>query len=372
MGIDLLKQFLNSKSREIQSKVATKGEPTEEQITAYIATLTDQLFNQVVKGAPESITTPCKSGVAKMLWDLENNCKQEGATLSTSSLLVGLSSILSDVTGGHVVNVVPTAEEMQDISLAANKLWELDTNRLIPGTDYVLNLQKGKKMYDKRDAAADPLFTFVDESVFLKPTYKTFLALLDNYSAATGVAEVVTAEERKENRDFLEAVMATPVMKYCHKYLVGINKAPADHASFVRFLNDLWFKLYRRECANDSSGFEHVFLGEIKNNAVTGLHNWIQLHSEEKRGSLDYMGFITPKRKPGHGGYHLPEDDHHLVTIQFEWNNCIKPCSSSFIGTSPEFELALYTLCFFGGEDVKDIVQCGPYNVEVTCHKYVP
>jgi hypothetical protein len=31
---------------------------------------------------------------------------------------------------------------------------------------------------------------------------------------------------------------------------------------------------------------------------VVGLHNWIRLYLEEKKGNIDYRGFIKPKRKP--------------------------------------------------------------------------
>lgn len=35
----------------------------------------------------------------------------------------------------------PTQEELNDLSAAAQKLWDLDDNRLIPGEDYEINLQ---------------------------------------------------------------------------------------------------------------------------------------------------------------------------------------------------------------------------------------
>jgi hypothetical protein len=46
----------------------------------------------------------------------------------------------------------------------------------------------------------------------------------------------------------------------------------------------------------DSSGFEHVFVGEIKKHddgslEVSGFHNWIQLYLSEKGGNLDYKGY---------------------------------------------------------------------------------
>jgi Endoribonuclease XendoU len=42
--------------------------------------------------------------------------------------------------------------------------------------------------------------------------------------------------------------------------------------------------------------------------------------------------------------------------------------STMFVGTSPEFELALYTLCFFCGHE-ENRVRCGPYDLTVKCHR---
>jgi len=58
-----------------------------------------------------------------------------------------------------------------------------------------------------------------------------------------------------------------------------------------------------------------------------------------------------------------------LVTIQFIWNGAKKPCSSSFVGVSPEFELALYTMTWFASDEPKNIVTVGPYNVELTAYR---
>ncbi|KAG1653593.1 hypothetical protein FOA52_009100 [Chlamydomonas sp. UWO 241] len=66
----------------------------------------------------------------------------------------------------------PSNAELQDISLCAQKLWDLDTNRLGNQADYKLNVQGGKKSYQTHDAASAPLFTAVTKRVWERPTYK--------------------------------------------------------------------------------------------------------------------------------------------------------------------------------------------------------
>lgn len=63
-----------------------------------------------------------------------------------------------------------------------------------------------------------------------------------------------------------------------------------------------------------------------------------------------------------------PDSETQLLTIQFEWNGILKSVSSTLVGVSPEFEVALYTLCFYvGGED--NYVQLGPYTVNIKCYR---
>ena len=95
--------------------------------------------------------------------------------------------------------VEPTSEELQSLSLACSRLWDLDTNRLVPDVDYHIDLQLGKNMYDSTDTASAPLFSFVDEKALERPTYRSFIKLFDNYAENVGVSESVTDEEMAEN-----------------------------------------------------------------------------------------------------------------------------------------------------------------------------
>jgi hypothetical protein len=96
----------------------------------------------------------------------------------------------------------PTLAELGSLSFAADKLWQLDSNRLVYGRDYELELQTFRKR-DDGDVALKPLFTRVETSVLDRPTFKAFISLLDNYSSLTGEAEVVTSEEINEYPAFL-------------------------------------------------------------------------------------------------------------------------------------------------------------------------
>lgn len=56
----------------------------------------------------------------------------------------------------------------------------------------------------------------------------------------------------------------------------------------------MWFRTYTRTVRDDSSGFEHVFVGEARDGKIMGLHNWIQFSDQEQKGKLDYKGYIFP------------------------------------------------------------------------------
>jgi poly(U)-specific endoribonuclease len=89
------------------------------------------------------------------------------------------------------------------------------------------------------------------------------------------------------------------------------------------------------------------------------FHYRLQCKLVRSNRLLSSLGYIYPKRDSSIAGCTIPFDEQQMVTIQFAWNGCLKPCSSSLIGTSPEFEVALYTLCFFSGGD-KDVVRWVP------------
>ncbi|XP_053282835.1 uridylate-specific endoribonuclease C [Pleuronectes platessa] len=236
----------------------------------------------------------------------------------------------------------------QELTTLFNELWRLDVNRLTPGIDYTVSVQ-GRANYVSpgthvvQDRASQPLFSNVDEIKLNNiTTTSRLMTLLDNYERSTGVAERVTAEEQRETDLFLDAVLQTEVMKRAHQYLVSKGQSRSNLRQFKDQLKLIWFNLYHRQrnAGMDSCGFEHVFVGETKfGTDIIGFHNWIQFYLQEKNSNLDYKGYKASARD-------LPDQDDHVLNLQFSWHSLVKPVGSAFIGTSPEFEMAIFTVVF--------------------------
>eukprot|EP00943_MAST-04B_sp_MAST-4B-sp1_P006889 g6889.t1 len=342
---------------EQQLNAATKGHMDDYVKSVLVKEFGTQVHWDWTTFKPIQGSSPPSPGmVEKFLWNMQRLCRTEEAKLQKQ--LIGDAN--------------PTAAELNSLPDACSRLWRLDTpNRLTPGKDYILNLQQGKKPYQTGDRAAEKLFTAVNPEVMQRTTYKALYNLLDNYCLQTGVTERVTNEERSEERKFIEAIFQKDCMKYVFNYCKQKNVISGDLSKFKQFVHDLWFKLYRRDKKGDSCAFEHVFVGEERRGKLMGMHNWIRLYSEEKKGRMDYLGFIKPKgRQSGHPQSPKSQNQSQVVTLQFSEQGEIKPVSTSFIGVSPEFEIALYTLIYLCGEEENPLEHLGPYSVNIKSFKY--
>ncbi|KAI8438614.1 hypothetical protein MSG28_011052 [Choristoneura fumiferana] len=161
------------------------------------------------------------------------------------------------------------------------------------------------------------------------PKVNTFARLKKD----TLVNEYVTPQERNEENAFMDTIMSTAVIRY-------VTPDPRQQRDFLK---QLWFGLYSRGKGKiSSSGFEHIFVSELKNGDVLGLHNWIFFAREEAANRVNYLGYLK---------YVQLNDKGVVMKLHFNQNGVDKPVNSMFIGTSPELEIALYTLCFITRAD---------------------
>jgi poly(U)-specific endoribonuclease len=75
----------------------------------------------------------------------------------------------------------------------------------------------------------------------------------------------------EENRAFIKACLETSPMIYTFNYIKAKNKFKGSKADFEKQLHKIWFDLYRREGEDDSSAFEHVFVGEVRDGEAKGI-----------------------------------------------------------------------------------------------------
>lgn len=68
----------------------------------------------------------------------------------------------------------------------------------------------------------------------------------------------------------------------------------SDYDEQLKFLQELWFTPYSRgNGIMGSSSFEHVFMAELRDRKVLGMHNWLYFAEQEQQGHVDYKGWLN-------------------------------------------------------------------------------
>lgn len=137
-------------------------------------------------------------------------------------------------------------------------IWDADVNRcsvsdrdddgtwVDPNADILLDKQsRAPGSADSLDdAAPNPLFHTVKTAAMSGPTYKTFLALMDNYDAWVNNIEYLNDGELDEIDDFLTAILITPAMQAAYIYITQVLKFEFTPAQFKKKMFRMWFELH--------------------------------------------------------------------------------------------------------------------------------
>lgn len=243
----------------------------------------------------------------------------------------------------------------------SEKLYQSDVNKAAE-SDIILNKQEMvQKDTTREDLCDEPLYQYVNEDLFTKPTYAAFIKLLDNYDRKTGIDETYSPEELKEQQHFLQEIMKTKLMKELYKFFHQKDLYTTEK-EFIDDLQKMWFGLYSRSSGEaDSSGFEHVFVGEVKKGKVSGFHSWIRFYMLEKKGMLNYFShnFDGPWTS-------YPD----VLGKQFHWDGYLKEVGSQFIGSSPEFDFAMYTLCYISCPGRKCVISMDGHTMAIQTYEW--
>ncbi|XP_072254511.1 uridylate-specific endoribonuclease D-like [Pyxicephalus adspersus] len=284
-----------------------------------------------------------------LLWFLP--CLVFGAHLPDPRESIGEEPAVFAATNDEITNLV-------------EQLYSADVNKASSG-DITLNLQylaSSTQTSSGTDYASQKLFSYVNEAkLFARPTFSRYIALLDNYVKTTGTAESVTSGEVSEQNAFIDEVFRTSVFSLLSNFLVSKGYYTST-TSFKDDLKLMWFGLYTRTKGPlDSSGFEHIFHGEIHGGKVSGFHSWVQFYLQEKSGQMNYLSYSA--NGPWNG---YPD----VLGVQFKWSGYLKSIGSMFVGTSPEFDFAVFTLCYVTRPDSVCTVKMGGQTLRIQTYTW--
>ncbi|CAJ0952367.1 unnamed protein product, partial [Mesorhabditis belari] len=221
-----------------------------------------------------------------------------------------------------------------ELKTISSQLWDLDVNRAGSG-DIKINLQGKTPRNNNEDGADETLFSFVNEDLLQKETYRKMIALFDNYQP----------DLRQEERDTdeMNVILTKPVLLKVFDFLKEKGHPFASSKKEFRAqIRKLWFGRFSRSKSaknnhiKDTSAFEHTFIGELNRRRVSGMHNWVRYYllENDENEQIDYRGHY----------FSMKED---IVVVSYKWKGKnMKKIGGFFVGTSPEYEIAVYTLCF--------------------------
>lgn len=133
----------------------------------------------------------------------------------------------------------------------------------------------------------------ISSEAFRIPSIDKVLQLHNNYIVESNVNEDYTSQEKSEEDSLLNTIISTPVMEHTRNFLIQKNKIGRELKDFKNVLREIWFDMYSRGGGRvGSSGFEHVFLTEVKKGKISGLHNWLYFNREEANRQANYLGYM--------------------------------------------------------------------------------
>jgi poly(U)-specific endoribonuclease len=146
-------------------------------------------------------------------------------------------------------------------------------------------VQAAVAVHNATDKSGEHFFKSVDPAAFTSPTIRAFTALLDNFDSCDQRRRVHVGQ--REGGDV--ALSARRLQHRADALRVRVvqgQRRPGNEVAWKLALFNLWFGTFSRGAGvASSSAFEHVFVGEVKNNEVTGFHNWLQFYYQEKAGT---------------------------------------------------------------------------------------
>ncbi|KAI0987991.1 hypothetical protein GJ496_009072 [Pomphorhynchus laevis] len=258
-------------------------------------------------------------------------------------------------------------EELADY---LRSLWKFDHNRLKAYWDYAIDCNARRTSQNNMPPAT--LFAFVNEDLLVKiTTFRRLLQLLVLYCNINNKPDYILESKLKyiENK-FIQACISTEVVLRLHQYLKQLKLIDKNEnlKAFAKRLHKLWFADNLISTNDDKvikcSLFERVFVGRTKQNEEIQFNYWLQYYFMELESSI-VLNNVKNDGCKNHVKQRIITVDYKRLNLK---RNNLKPIGSMMIGTSPEFEFAMYTLCALADRPELNM-RFTHYDIKIICKK---
>ncbi|OAD60592.1 Poly(U)-specific endoribonuclease like protein, partial [Eufriesea mexicana] len=219
-----------------------------------------------------------------------------------------------------------------------------------------LNLQNRVTSPNVTDEAKEPLFT-VDADLLEYPSIYVTRSLYDSYAYDSQQKLNRTLETRKKENLLIDTFLNTNEMAITMQWLADHGFIDPDDFERKDVIRRIWFTIF----SGSSCGFERVFASENYGSAIIGIQDWIYFENQESLGRINYMGYVD-KLDFGNTA--------SLLKLNFQMDGIVKPNATIFVGTLPELEMSLYTICFYARPNNVCPVSLGGTKFNIYTHSF--
>ncbi|XP_017791351.1 PREDICTED: poly(U)-specific endoribonuclease homolog [Habropoda laboriosa] len=219
-----------------------------------------------------------------------------------------------------------------------------------------LNLQTRVTSPNVTDEAREPLFD-VEPELLEYPTIYATRSLYNSYEYDYKKKINRTIETRKMENLLIDTFLNTNEIATAMQWLADHGFVDPDDFERKDVLRRIWFTMF----SGSTCGFERVFASENYGNAIVGVQDWIYFQNQESQKRIDYMGYVDKLNLGSTAS---------LLKLNFQMDGIIRPNATIFVGTLPELEMSLYTICFYARPNNLCPVSLGGTKFNIYTHSF--
>ncbi|XP_043786954.1 uncharacterized protein LOC122711867 isoform X4 [Apis laboriosa] len=220
-----------------------------------------------------------------------------------------------------------------------------------------LNLQTQVTSFNVTDKAKESLFK-IESKLLDYPSIYVIRSLYDSYEYDFRKKLNRTLETRKQENLLIDTFLNTNEMTIAMQWLADRGFIDPDDFERKDVLRRIWFTIFN----GSTCGFERVFASENYGTAIIGIQDWIYFEYLESLKRIDYMGYVN---KLDFGNIAS------LLKVNFQIDGIVRSNVTIFVGTLPELEMALYTICFYARSNNLCPVSFGGTKFNIYTHSFI-